>query len=323
MSNSAVIDKKHYDKYKDFFDIFKNIESSKRYSDTSFFKCYLTNIVLQPDKSYRVSLSYFGTNPSKEIIHRLSATMIAKRDMGIFKFYCPFEDNTKHWKSQQIGTVKFYYEYDFNINTAKDFEKYNKEIAKKLNLTPLELNYYKCRDIQEVYRIMGVDYDISINGNVRSGSFDTKNKVFLAGTNSEQYKHDLTHGYMSMLFADSLRNWAAEEGYNIYMTDYWGESSEQIFKYLTDYAKMNINTSLLEVFEKDVILKYPISIKCPIAAVIMRKVDKEYGFDKVLQLISCGESDDNFFLKLQELTGITKATFDSTVRAELTKYAQN
>lgn len=323
MYNSVVIDRIHYEKYKDFFDTFKNLEKSKKYNDTSFFKCHLVNIVLQPDKSYRVSLSYFGISPNKEIIHRLSATMIAKQDKGVFKFYCPFENNTKHWKSQQIGTVKFYYEYDFNPNIAKDFEKYNKEIAKKLSLKPLELSYYKCRDIQEVYRIMGIDYDININGNVRSGSFDTKNKVFLSGTNSEQYKHDLTHGYMSVVFADSLRNWAAEEGYNIYTTDYWGESSEQIFKYLIEYVKLNPNISLLNVFEKDIILKYPISIKCPIAAVIMRKVDKEYGFNKVLQLISCGESDDKFFLKLQELTGITKETFDPIVRAELTRYAQN
>jgi hypothetical protein len=323
MYNSAVVEKQHYEEYKDFFDIFKNIEKSRRYNDTSFFKCYLSNLVLQPDNSYRVSLSYFGSSPNKEIIHRLSVTMIAKQDRGVYKFYCPFIDNTKHWKSEKIGTVTFYYEYDFNPKVAKDFEVYNRSLAKKLKIKPLELKYYKCRDIQEVYRIMGIDYDININGNVRSGSFDTKNKVFLAGTNSEQYKHDLTHGYMSLIFPDSVRNWAAEEGYNIYTTDYWGESSEQVFKYLTEYAKANPDISLLEVFEKDIILKHPISIKCPIAAVIMRKVEKEYGFEKVLQLISCGETDDNFFSKLQELTGITKENFDQTVRAELTRYSQN
>jgi hypothetical protein len=51
----------------------------------------------------------------------------------------------------------------------------------------------------------------------------------------------------------------------------------------------------------------------------MRKVEKEYGFDKVLELISCGESDENYFKKLKEITGITKEMFDNIIKEELYK----
>jgi hypothetical protein len=320
LENSTVIDKKHYQRYKDFFDIFKNAEKSNRYKDTAFFKCHLTNIVLQPDKSYKISLSYLGVSPDKAIINRLNTTFIARQDGNLFKFYCPFEENTRYWKSKKIGNIAFYYEYDFNPAIAKDFEKYNSSLAKKLKTAPLQFKYYKCRDIHEVYQLMGIDYDINQNGNVRSGAFDTQNMFFLSGTNSDQYKHDLTHTYMGLLYPDSLRNWTAEEGYNIYTTDYWGESSQQVFQYLSNYAKANPDISLLDVFEKNIILKYPIPIRYPIAAVIMRKVDKEFGFDKVLQLILCGASDDNFLPKLKEITGISKETFDSAVRTEIARY---
>ena len=322
MSNSLVVDNQHYQQYKDFFDIFINAENSKRYNDTAFFKCHLTNIILQPDSSYRVSLSYFGISPNKEIINRLSTTFIAKKGYNFFKFYCPFEENTRYWQSKKIGNIEFFYEHDFNPMIAKDFEKYNSMLAKKLKVKPLKFKYYKCHDIQELYRLMGIEYDVDQNGNIRSGSFDTKNMIFLSGTNSDQYKHDLTHTYMGLMFADSLRNWTAEEGYNIYTTDYWGESNRQVFQYLTNYAKENPDISLLEVFEKNKILKYPIAIRYPIAAVIMRKVEKEYGFEKVLQLISCGEAEDGFLPKLKEITGISKEIFDKVVRDEIFKYSR-
>jgi hypothetical protein len=85
--------------------------------------------------------------------------------------------------------------------TAKDFDTYNSSLAKKMAIKPLTFRYYKCKDIQEVYKLLGIDYDISINGEMRSGYFDQKNKLFLSGTNSFQYKHDLTHAYFALKYA--------------------------------------------------------------------------------------------------------------------------
>ncbi|MCC7246199.1 MAG: hypothetical protein IT269_11010, partial [Saprospiraceae bacterium] len=317
LPQSTVVEAEHYVKYKDFFDIFNKIENSKRYNDTAFFKCHLTNVVLQPDKSWKITLTYAGISPEKQIIQRLIVHLLAQPYQDKFRFYCPFEQNTRHWTSQRIGNIEFYYKNDFNRATALDFDRYNTTLANRLGTDPLQFKYYKCQDIQEVYQLMGIDYDLLRNGEVRSGSFDAKKGLFLSGTNSDQYKHDLTHGYFDVLLPDSLRNWTAEEGYNIVQTDYWGESSKQVFQYLRDYAKNNPQTSLLEVFEKNITLKYPIPIKYPISAVIMRKIEREHGFAKVMQLISCGESDDRFFEVLKQVAGITKTNFDQTVRGEL------
>jgi hypothetical protein len=322
MDHSTVVDSKHYRQFKAFFDLFKNAEKSTKYKDSTFFKCHLTNVVLQPDQSYKISLSYYGISPDKAVIQKLGISMIARPEKEGFKFYSPFELYTKHWKSKTIGNIEFFYEKDFNSKIAHDFENYNTTLAQKLNVKPLQFQYYKCQDIQQVYHLLGIDYDLSINGEVRSGWFDEKNKRFIAGTNTDQYKHDLTHAYFGLTIADSLENWTAEEGYNIYTTDFWGESSKQVFQYLIDYAKTNPTVSLLEVFEKNIILKYPIPIKYPIAAVIMRKIEQEYGFEQVIQLIGCGKTDDKFFAKLKEISGIRKETFDQTVRAALNKYAQ-
>lgn len=317
LNKSKVVESNHYKQNIDFFDLLKNIEKSKKYNDTLFFKCYLKNVVLQPNKDYKIDLSYYGIAPNNEVINRLNFSLIARPFEDLFKFYCPFEENTKNWKSKKIGNIEFFYENNIDLDVAEDFEKYNSAIAKKFNLTPIQFKFYKCKDIQEVYKILGVDYDITRNGEMRSGSFDISNKVFLAGTNTDQYKHDLTHTYIGVKYPDSLRNWTAEEGYNIYTTDFWGESSEQIFKYLRDFITSYPDSSLIKAFEKDIYLKYPIPIKYPLAAILVRKVERELGFTKVLELISCGEKEELFFVKLEQLTGITKSTFDQVIKEEL------
>lgn len=316
---SAVIDSSHYKRYADFFDLIKNVEKSKRYNDDNFFKCYLKNIVLQPDNFYQIDLSYFGLTKSNEIVHRLNISMLAKETQNNFVFYCPFERNTKYWKNSKIGNITFHYQGNFNKLEAIGFDKYNTTIAKKLKLKPIQFDFYNCKDIQEVYRVLGIDYDISRNGEVRSGSFDITNKLFIAGTNSDQYKHDLTHGYFSLKFADSLRNWTAEEGYNIYTTDYWGEPTENIFQYLKNYINQNSNASLYDAFQKNTDLKFPIPIKYPLSALLIRRVEREFGFEKVLELVSSGESDDNYFKILNNLIGLTKDNFDKIIKDELQK----
>lgn len=319
LAKSSVVEINHYKKYSDFFETFKGIEKSKKYNDTIFFKCYLKNAVLQPDKNYRIELAYYGITKENEVINRLNISLIAKLGKDNFQFYCPLEDNTKEWKTQKIGNIEFYFKDKFDKIVATDFDKYNTTLSKKLNIPTLQFKYFKCQDIQEAYKILGLDYDMMINGNVRSGSFDLISKVFLAGTNSDQYKHDLTHAYFGLKFADSLKNWTAEEGYNVYSTDFWGETTAQNLQYLQEFIIANPNTTLLSAFEQNIYLKFPIPIKYPLSALLMRKVEREYGFDKVLELISCGKSDENYFKKLKEITGITKEMFDKIIKEELKK----
>lgn len=319
LSKSKVIETTHFKKYIDFFDAMKDIEISKKYNDTSFFKCYLKNVILQPNKNFKIELSYYGITKDNEVINRLNISLIAKLNNEIFQFYCPFEENVKSWKSQKVGNIEFFYKDSFNKSIATNFDNYNTILSKKLKVNTLQFKYYKCQDIQEVYSLMGIDYDLSRNGEVRSGLFDLTNKIFLAGTNSDQYKHDLTHTYFGLKFTDSLRNWTAEEGYNVYSTDFWGETTAQNFQYLKEYISSNPNITLISAFEQNLYLKYPIPIKYPLSALLMRKVEKEYGFDKVLELISCGESDENYFKKLKEITGITKEMFDNIIKEELYK----
>ena len=54
LQNSKMVDQDHYSQYFDFFDMLNGVERSRKYNDSSFFKCYLKNVVLQPNGDYRI-----------------------------------------------------------------------------------------------------------------------------------------------------------------------------------------------------------------------------------------------------------------------------
>ncbi|MFV8334070.1 hypothetical protein ACNQGB_01680 [Flavobacterium sp. XS1P32] len=316
--NSGVIAKVHLFKYKDYFDIFNNIQNSDKYG-TRFFKPYLKNIVLQSDRSYKIDISYFGIDDKNQILNRINFSVIAKSENGNFNFYCPFEENVKNWNYKKQKKITFHFDDNFNKENALKFEKYNAEIAKKLNLSPIAFGYYKCKDIQEVYKLLGIDYFLQINGDVRSSWILDKGQIFISGTNLEEYNHDLTHLYFERKFGNEIRNWTAEEGYNIYTTDYWGRKPSEIFELLENFIKENPDKSLYEVFQKNNILQHPIRIKFPISAIFMRKLEREKGFDKVLELICSGKTDDNYYKLLDKYLKVNKDNFDQIVKQELQK----
>lgn len=318
LHRSDVVEVSHYEKFKFFFDELAYVEYDKQFKDSLFYICYLTNVVPQAGQGYRVSFVFQGITPDRQIIHKLSASLLAQKGGPLgFRFYCLFDENTRNWSGQKLDHITFYSQSGFDAIVAADFEDYNTQIARKLSVPPLQFKYYKCRDLQHVYELMGIHYDVRINGNKRSGYFDHGSKLFLSGTGTDQYKHDLTHAYFDLILPDSMRNWTAEEGYNIYTTDYWGESGDKIFEYLTEYFQLHPDESVMLAFEKKRILRYPIPIKYPIAAVLMRKIEREYGFDAVLKLIGCGETDADFFLTLEKTTGIRSSDLDQIIPVEL------
>lgn len=317
-ANSEVISNEHFFKYKDYFEIFKNIQNSEKYGK-NFFKPYLKNIVLQSNKLYKIDISYYGIDDKNQILNRINFSILAKNENGKFLFYCPFEENVKNWDFKKLKNISFYFNDHFNKSNAKNFEKYNIKIAKKLKINPLHLDYYKCKNIQEVYKLLGIDYYLQINGDVRSSWVLDNGKIFVSGTNSEEYNHDLTHLYFEKKLGNEVRNWTAEEGYNIYTTDYWEKNPTEIFRSLKNYIENNSNKSLFEVFQKNEILEYPIRIKFPISALFMRKLEREKGFDKVLEVIGSGKTDDNYYKLLEKYIGLNKENFDQIVKQELLK----
>ncbi len=317
LAASGMVDWKHYEQYNDIFDILKKIEHSKKFQDSTFFKSQLINVVEQPNKSYRVTLAWTGVDTFGHSIPRLIFELGAIEQKDHFQFYCLFEENTAPWNQVRINNVTFYYKNEFNQTIAQSFDAHNSKMAELLEMDPLKMSYYKCRDLQEAYRLFGIHYLADINGTKRGCITINKNNIFVSGTNSEEYNHDLTHYYFAKAVPKEKKNWTAEEGFNVNLTDYWAESTETNYALLKKYLLDNPDLTPLEIFTKNRILKRPIPTKMPVAGIIMRKIKREHGMKAVMQLISCGPTDEDFFRMLDKITNINKNNFNLVVRQEL------
>ena len=316
MSDKTVepiyVDSDNYQVYGEFFDCFS---INEKYDDPSY-QYHLLNIVARSDHKLDITLSYLGRSETS-MVNPLVINLVAEENPNDYTFLCPFEENTQDWSSEKLGNITFYYEYSFDKAIAKEFDAHNTFMASVVDISPLKINYYKCQNLQQVYKVMGVDYYQPINGLKRGCVVEGAQNLFISGTGTEAYNHDLTHVYFSEVIPDSIRNRTAEEGYNINLTDYWGESSEQIYSYLKTYILSHPQQTISELFNDSRTLKYPISTKMPVAAVLMRKVEREHGRKPVLALIACGNTDQDFLAKLEEIAGIDQDNFDATVKEEL------
>ncbi len=285
--------------------------------DTSSFKWQLLNCVPFDNNVYHIKLSLIGQLGNGSVFCPISITLIAEQKNDDFKIKSPFHFNAKHWNSVKVGQITFFHQYSFNRKEATEFVEHSKFLADKLGVEPITLDYYKCENIQEAYKLIGIEYSVRINGLSRGSLTNHDLDVFLSGTNKDEYSHDLTHFYFEKAIPDSTRNWTAEEGYNITVTDYWGESLDTILTYLTNYMSVNPDRTFLEIFNSNDLVKAPIRARMPIAAVLIRKIEREQGFDKVLKIIKSGSKKEDFLAALNLVAGINEGNFDKTVKTEL------
>jgi hypothetical protein len=285
--------------------------------DTSSFKWQLLNCVPFDNNVYQIKLSLIGQLKNGSAFCPLSIASIAEQQSGDFKIKSPFYFNTEHWNSTEVSQITFFHQYSFNRKEATKFVEHSEFLADKLGVEPITLDYYKCKNIQEVYKLIGIEYSVRINGVSRGSLTNHDFNIFLSGTNKDEYSHDLTHFYFEKATPGSIRNWTAEEGYNITVTDYWGESLDTILTYLTDYMSGNPDRTFLEIFNSNELVKAPIRARMPIAAVLIRKIEREQGFDKILEIIKSGSEKEDFLVALNLVAGINESNFDKTVKTEL------
>ena len=76
----------------------------------------------------------------------------------------PLWYDTRNWSVKQAGTIRYYYDHDFDPKAASDFDNKNQQIAKKLGLPPETFNFYLADNYQQIMQWLGLTYDIQSAG---------------------------------------------------------------------------------------------------------------------------------------------------------------
>jgi len=302
-----------------------DIEKSKRFNNEHFYKPYLTNIVAIENNQYLIKVSYIGVNDSIPILCG-SFEFIAHKSANSYLFSSPLIRNTKNWKTTTAGNNTFHYQTSINQTKLKEFEKLASAFDKKLKATNKKCVFYLCRDFVELQKLVGVDYKIQYNSyaqnNLTSSIGD--NKLIILGSDNATFDnfdpHDLWHDRLSLVISRSKVNKPLDEAYAYLYGGSWGVSWAEIFKLFKEKVASNKNTNWMEVKEQPLNFSTdptrPMMADYVVDALLLKKIEKEKGFDGVWEFLNCGpyeKGNENFYKALEKLTGITKANYNEKV----------
>jgi hypothetical protein len=289
----------------------------------NFYRCYLTNVDLLDSSDFIIQLSYLATVDSLPVL-RASFKLIAYREGDRYYFRSPLKRNTATWRQKKAGNFIFHYINPLNETALNVYVKKAAEFDKKLGVKEYVTQFYCCNSMQEALETLGVDYKLDYNGYYSDNfsSFEDNVSLNIMGISNSDPAifdlHDLWHDRLHQVIPVSTINKPIDEGCAYLYGGSWGLSWEEIFKQFKTY--MGDNKDWLTAFNEDKNFgssqRYHLYVAYVIDALLVKKIEKETGFDAVMEFLSCGKSqpgNDNYFTALDKIAGINRLNFNETV----------
>lgn len=307
-------------------DEMKGIEKSGKFKDDFFYKPYLTNLIPLQDNVYKVQLSYIGIAENTPYLIA-SFDFLMHKEGNQFFFSSPLKENTQLWKTITLDHYTFFYENDFQLENAKEFVKLSTIFDKKLKAPEIQSTIYCTKDVVKTMQLFGINYMAKYNGypydnfttksgNQFLGLFGSKNGDF-----GKPELHDLWHNRLHNVVSTSIIYKPLDEACAYLYAGSWDYTWKEIWEKFEYYLSKNKDINWLDNYgkfqnfgdsqEKHLYPEYVIN------ALIVQKIEKEKGFDAVVEFLKCGKYNkdnyDNYFTALEKYTGITKKTFNKKV----------
>lgn len=154
----------------------------------------------------------------------------------------------KEWKVKTIGNITYHYfpEYHFDEKKAEQANAYLNKICSVFELKPEKINYFICRDCEDIFRVKGFDYVLSMGNGKECGFFDRYNNIIYATAFAgENHQHEITH-FINNYFPN------ANELLLTGLSAYWGEenahkgkpllySIKRVNQYLKSHPEIDLN----------------------------------------------------------------------------------
>ena len=309
-----------------FVDELKNIENSRKYKDTNFYKCYLNNVVRLNDSLFDVQLSFMSVIDSMPYL-RASFSMKAVARKNQFYFYSMLSENTQLWRSKSDGQYTVYYESEAALRKAMKYLTIRGKFDQKLGITELPTTLYWAQSFKDALQLIGVNYKSNFNGR-NAGSLYTYNDnrtIIVRGAPASDTlgfdPHDLWHSRLRKVLPRNQTNRPVDEGCAYLYGGSWGYEWKDILEKFKAFADEHPTADWLSYYNesKDYSTdpSKPLNVDFTINALLVQKIEATYGFEAVFKLLSCGKKtpdNENYFHALEEITGITKPNFNREIK---------
>ncbi len=317
--NNPYIDPAYLNVDSEPFIWFLNMEQ-KLPNGENFYKPTLLTALPIGEQEYIIKLAYMGISKHTPPIPflRMIVTLIAKKSGDRYFFYNSINHNTKEWNSKQVGTIKYLYPGNFNLKNARKMNEFNSGFAKKFGVKEIQVTYYKCENLEQLFKMMGYDYIENMYYAETGGLAQSWNNTIFAGNNSEKYEHELIHFYMSRLFPNIGK--IVNEGYATYLGGSGGKTLSELVPLAKTYIINNPNGNLADIgtdftirVEGGTLITYILS------AVICSDIENRFGLAGLKRFFSPNNNEDYFSI-LQKVSGVDRAGYSNYIKELLDRY---
>lgn len=241
----------------------------------------------------------------------------ARLENGSYKLCNVLPINTRYWKKEQVGSIKFVFppDHQFNRKLAERMSQFTDSLAAIWQMLVVPVDYYFADDIDRVAKALGFDYWPS-EGN-RSGPrgfVDSKNRIIYSGDSNEWYPHEFVHIYINPLFPNAHSYFL--EGYATLVGGSGGQDLLWHLKRNYEYLKAHPEVDVLTFKGVD---HWPANYF--IGALLCKMALEKGGLPTIRKLMTYGKEDDDLYRAIQETFGVSKEDLDDFLRKKLAGYA--
>lgn len=307
------VDSTHLIKYEFFFNKLSGIGKQDYFDRPLVLKSYRVE-----DNAFRLTIGFTGERDGKPFIFQMTELKAVPFN-GSYRFYCPFEDNTRHFKSKKIDKVTYHYSQSFNEDRAKEFVDFTQEFARLTNGPIPEIDYHSFHSLDELLKSYGFLYSARQCNFLHHdlGFMDNDGKAYVTGMNNENYVSDYIAEYIYRYLPNSDDvYWPFALGVSAYYGGYFTtyDDMETMKRQFREKVKESPTIDFLEEFKKG--RKSSVSRHFSyyvISAFLFEKVLKEKGFDEAFELVYSGGKGERLFEKLEKSVQVSEENFHDTI----------
>lgn len=274
---------------------------------------------------YLINSIYYWINDDK-ILNPLAITnVVAKKENDNYKLYNYLPYYTNGWKSSQVGMINYYYhnDYFFDIDNAQKAAKLLVKLSELFDLDIKNLTYYIARDCDEIHKMKGYEYIVSMGKTPNlCGFYDTHNSIVYSNSKVGEYHiHELIH-VINAKYTKS--NYLLLSGLSVYTNDQYSYLGKSFIYHITKiqkYLEINTNTDLSNFEKLPQILGTDsyYFVGALIADIILEKG----GIELLKEALNSGVEDNDLFMFLEKKVGLNKQKLNTILKRKFKKVSQD
>ena len=266
---------------------------------------------------------YEGTDTGKTNISAI-VNVIARRENGQFRLFNYLPLHTNDWLTATVGRIKYIYHpmHGFDPDKAALANSFLASISSAFNLGGDTITYYIAPNCDELHKMKGFDYILTMGSLDNCGSYDRINRIVYATTASgENHQHELTH-----IINEHFPN--AHELILAGISAYWGGDNAHLAKPLIYHIK-RVNEYLEKHPEIDLTgitnfyqLDSKTNPQYVIGAIICHVALQKGGITKLKELLASGGKDEDLLTFLSTDLGIPEKDINPYLRKTINALAK-